>query len=251
MIGSWLLLVRNQGLGFLREPPAVVFNLALPLFIVIVQAFAYGDQLVGKDLPGYRVVDVLPVGACITFTGIIGLFGAAVGLASMVEARTLASFRFRPGGVASLVLAYGLVLVALMVLGVVVSWVVLALGWSASAPRAAVAVTVTVLVAAVGFTGLGASIAALVSSARAAQAVASAVFFPMLFLSGAFMPLSAFPPGLRAVGEVLPGAHFNDVLSWAWVRTDPPSWIDVGYLVALVALPMAFALVRFRSREDL
>jgi hypothetical protein len=35
----------------------------------------------------------------------IGVFGMSVGLASVVEFRALATFRFRPGGIASLVTA--------------------------------------------------------------------------------------------------------------------------------------------------
>lgn len=54
----------------------------------------------------------------------------SVGLASMVESRTLATYRFRPGGVASLITAYGSVRLALTLSGLVIALRVLLAGWT-------------------------------------------------------------------------------------------------------------------------
>jgi len=249
--GAWALLVRNQTLGFLREPAAAVFNLALPLFIVLVQALAYGDSLVGKELPGLKVADVLPIGAGVTYLAIVGIFGAGVGLASMVEARTLASFRLRPGGVGSVVSAYIVVLIALSLTGFALGILTLMVGWNARGAQHWWALLPAALLGAVACCALGGFIASVSASPRSAQAIASALFFPVLFLSGALIPLDAFPRGLEAIAKALPGYHLNELLGWVWLSDQPSPWPHIAYLVVAGALAGGFALRRFRRREDL
>jgi ABC-2 type transport system permease protein len=248
---AWRLLLRNQLRGFVREPAAAGFNLVVPFFIVLVQAFAYGGSAVGDDLPGYRVADVLPIGAAVTYIMIIGVFGMGVGLASMVESRTLAGFRLRPGGVPSILSAYGVVLVALTVLGLVLSTVVLALGWDIRGPARPLVLLPATLLGCAVFLAAGACVAGATGSPRSAQGVSSAVFFPLLFLSGAMFPLDAFPAALRGLAEALPGHHLYELTAWGWVGPQPVPWLSLGYLLVLAVVLPPLAGWLFRRREDL
>jgi ABC-2 type transport system permease protein len=248
---AWRLLVRNQLLGFVREPAAAGFNLAVPFFIVLVQAFAYGDSAVGDELPGYRVADVLPIGAAVTYIMIIGVFGMGVGLASMVESRSLATFRLRPGGVGSILSAYGVVLVGLTLIGLALSTAVLAFGWGVRVPARPLLLLPAALLGSAVFLALGACVAGATGTPRSAQGVSSALFFPMLFLSGAMFPLDAFPAPLQVLAVCLPGFHLYEVTAWAWVGSQDAPWLSAAYLAALaVALPVLAGRL-FGRREDL
>ena len=249
---AFWLLVRNQGLGFVREPAAAVFNLAIPFFIILVQAFAFGQDAVrADDLPGYRAADVLPVGAAVIFVMIIGVFGMGVGLSSMAESRTLSVFRLRPGGVGSILGAYGLVLVVLIVGGLVLSTGVLAVGWHIRAPARPLTIVPFTLIGCALFLAVGAFVAAVSSSPRAAQGIASAIFFPLLFLSGAMFPLDDFPTALRNVAHALPGYHLNETFAYSWFRQQDAPWVSLGYVAALGCVAAWAAVARFRTREDL
>lgn len=253
-VRAWMLLARSQLLGFVREPAAAVFNMAVPFFIILIQAFAYGDQPVQDDtghLLGLRVADVLPVSAGATYLMIIGVFGMGVGLSSMAESRTLSSFRLRPGGVTSILSAYGSVLAAMTVLGLLTSVVALALGWQVGIPSRAVLMPPVLLLCLIVFLSLGACVAAVSPSPRSAQGIASALFFPMLFLSGAMFPLSSFPTALRVVAQALPGKHVVDLLSYSWVSDSDFPLANLVYLaIAAAALPPLAAWL-FSRREDL
>jgi ABC-2 type transport system permease protein len=245
---AWLILTRNQFFGFLREPAASGFNLLVPFFIVIFQAVAYGDTKI-NDLPGYRVTDVLPISATTMFVMIIGIFGMGIGLASMIEARSIAAYRLRPGGVSGLLSAYGTVLFCLIVLGLTVSTAVLAAGWSIRAPARAWLLLPSLIVTAVFFIAFGAGAASLGGSARTAQALSSALFFPFLFLSGAMFPLDSYPAALKAVAHVLPGEHVYQLFLYCWVQSeDVPIW-SIVYLLVGAAL-LTFAAVRFLTRRE-
>jgi ABC-2 type transport system permease protein len=246
---AWLLLTRNQFLGFLREPAASGFNLAVPLFIVLIQAVAYGGSQV-QGLPGYRVVDVLPVSAATMFVMIIGIFGMGIGLAAMIEARSVAAYRLRPGGTGGLLSAYSVVLILLVLVGLAVSVLVLRLGWSIQGADRPWLLLPTLLVTTIFFISFGAIGASLGGSPRSAQALSSAVFFPFLFLSGAMIPVDDLPSALEILAHVLPGFHVFEVFSYCWVSSEQvPAWSFV-YLGVGAVLLAGLAIRTLRRRED-
>lgn len=249
MTGAWLLQVRNQALGFVREPAAFVFNLLVPIFIVTIEGLAFRDNPVGEALPGYRVVDTLPTLAAVMFVMIVGLFGMSVGLASMIEARTLAGASLRPGGIALVVSAYSTVLLGMVGLGLLVAVGLLALGWRIEPPAQPVPLVAVLIVSAVAFLMLGAAIAGLVGSPRSAQGVCSAVFFPLLFLSGAVFPLSSFPPALQTAAHALPGYHLTELVFAMWLRDQPFPWPSLGYVVVLSVASALLTYAVFSRRE--
>lgn len=246
---AWVLQVRNQALGFVREPAVLVFNLLVPLFIVLIEAVAFGSTDLQAQLPGYRVVDTLPALACIMFAMIIGVFGMSVGLASMIESRTLAGASLRPGGVPFMVTSYAVVLLAITVIGLTASIAVLFIGWHIRPPSQPLLVALIVLLGTTTMTLLGAWIAGLVGSPRAAQGVASAIFFPMLFLSGAIFPIDSIPLGLQTLAKALPGYHMYELVAALWLVDQPfPAW-SLAYLgVAMLLLVPAIRL-SFSRRE--
>ena len=248
-VSAWLLLTRNQLWGFLREPAASGFNLLVPFFIVVVQGVAYGDTA-AKGLRDTRVADVLPVSAATMFVMIIGVFGMGIGLASMIEARSVAAYRLRPGGVPGLLSAYAVVLVLLVVLGFALSWLTLTVGWDARGPARAWALLPALVLGSAFFVALGALGGTLGGSPRSAQALSSMLFFPVLFLSGAMFPLDDFPRALRVVSTVLPGRHVFDLFSWTWVSGEAVPWGSIAYLVVGAAVLFRAAVVALGRREN-
>lgn len=67
-----------------------------------------------------------------------------------------------------------------------------------------VSLTATLLIMTLSVLAIGFVIASVVPTARFAQPVATAVFYPMLALAGLFFPIAALPPALRAVARLLP-----------------------------------------------
>lgn len=245
----WLQL-RNQGLGFLREPMVAVFNLLVPFVIVLVQAMAFGEEMIGDALPGYRIVDALAVNAGVMFAMIVGLFGMGVGLSSMIESRVLAGSSLRPGGSGLVLRAYGVVLLLMVMLGWVGSTVALWIGWRIKAPEQPfVALGVMALGVAL-FLAFGACIGAAAGNPRSAQGLCSAIFFPLLFLSGAVFPIDSYPAALRVVAEWLPGYQFNELLAPTWVSGQPFAWVSLVYCVVATVVFAALAQWLLARRED-
>jgi ABC-2 type transport system permease protein len=85
---------------------------------------------------------------------------------------------------------------------------------------------VTLLLLFVGticFTGIGMIIARFVKDEDAANAAASAITFPMLFLAGTFIPLETMPDYLQTVAKFLPLTYLNYGLRDAMILGDTAS----------------------------
>jgi len=65
---------------------------------------------------------------------------------------------------------------------------------------------------------IGFLIASIVPTARFAQPIGSLVLYPMLLVSGLFMPVAALPPIIRAVSHVVPLTYAVSFLRGAWLR---------------------------------
>jgi ABC-2 type transport system permease protein len=80
---------------------------------------------------------------------------------------------------------------------------------------------------------LGFLVASLVPTARFAQPLAALVLYPMLGLSGLFIPVASLPPILAAVSRVLPLTHAVSLLTGIWHRH--PWSVHLDDIVALAA----------------
>jgi ABC-2 type transport system permease protein len=94
---------------------------------------------------------------------------------------------------------------------------------------------------------IGFLIASIVPTARFAQPIGAAIFYPMLGLCGLFVPLAAMPPGMRDVARVIPLTYAVSLLQGIW-RGEAWSahWGDVGALVLVFAICTTLSAKVFR-----
>jgi ABC-2 type transport system permease protein len=90
----------------------------------------------------------------------------------------------------------------------------------------------TLSIVAIGFL-----IASIVPTARFAQPMGAAILYPMVALSGLFVPVAMLPPALRRVAWALPLTYSVSLLEGIW-RGDPWS-AHLGDLAALAIVTAA------------
>lgn len=98
------------------------------------------------------------------------------------------------------------------------------------------------------FVSIGFLVTGLVRTSEAARGVASAITFPMMFLSGIFVPLSLLPIGLQDAVHILPLTYLSDALHHVLNDGDGLSavWVDVSVLAAWTVVCFAIAARRFK-----
>jgi len=85
---------------------------------------------------------------------------------------------------------------------------------------------------------IGFVIASIVPTARFAQPVGAIILYPMVGLSGLFVPVTALPPALQALARVLPMTYAVSLLQGIWTHE---AWS--AHLGDIAALSLAFIVL--------
>jgi ABC-2 type transport system permease protein len=115
-------------------------------------------------------------------------------------------------------------------------------------PTAWTTFALVVLLGAATFTAVGVAFTRLVANADSAPALANAAYLPLLFLSGAWFPISGLPHWLASVADAFPLAPMLDGMRQALIFGHGPAdiWPDVRKLVAWLVVGLVVALRTFR-----
>jgi len=109
-------------------------------------------------------------------------------------------------------------------------------------------VYVVVIIGSLAFLSLGFVISSFARNQEAADALANAIVFPMLFLSGVFFPIDAAPAWLRPITMLLPLRYLVDAMRDVMVRgaTLTSEWLNLSVLLATGAVCLIIATRLFR-----
>jgi len=134
----------------------------------------------------------------------------------------------------------------------VMAAILLAIGWvlvsAHLTARTLPAFVVTVVVGAIVFCVLGFAVSTVVTNADAAQPVLLAVFLPLSFISGVFIPVSSLPHWLADIGKVFPIYPFVAALVACYnphTTGSGFSWNYLGLLAVWGVVGLVVAVRRF------
>jgi len=164
-------------------------------------------------------------------------------LAGYRESGVLRRLRTTPVGPVR-VLAVQLVLTLLTAAVSVTALLLVArFAYGVALPRLMAAFLLSVLLSTLALTALGLLVAGAAPGGRSANALGAALFYPMIFLGGLFLPIPTMPAALRHISHVSPiGAAvtaMQDATNGHW-----PAWLTLITLLAW-AVAAAGAAARF------
>lgn len=215
----------------MREPIGVFFTLVFPLLLLFLFGAIYGNEptpflggrgSVDNSVPGYIGMII----GTIAFTGLPVVLGEyrEQGILRRLQATPLSSTAVLGAQISTyIVLAlFGTVLVVIP--GMVV--------YGLAAPSAPFAVLLAIILSCISFFSIGFLLAGVMPTANAAQAAGMALFFPMLFLSGAGMPQEMLPDSLINFSQLLPLTHVVNLLKGLWFGE---GW-DITAVIVLILM---------------
>ena len=107
--------------------------------------------------------------------------------------------------------------------------------------------TLALLFSTLSLLSIGFLIASLVPTARFAQPIGSIIFYPLIALSGLFVPIESLPPALRAVARMVPLTYAVSLLKGIWKGDAWSAHLgDVLALSAVFLICMALSSRVFR-----
>ena len=200
---------------FVREPLGLI-GAGLPVLIFVVLGRVLGPRVrrASPDLPRFVSVD-LPIFAALLIAASAVLSLVAI-MAIYREGGILKRLRATPLRPHTILIAH--VMVKLLFTAVTLALMVLAgrryYPVDASVPL--VSFTLALLFSTVSILSLGFLIASVVPTARFAQPIGTLILYPMLGLSGLFVPVDSLPPGVQAVARALPLTYVVSLLRGIW-----------------------------------
>ena len=232
---------------FVREPMGVVGTLVIPVVFYVVLARTLGGRLGANPSGPARAVTVdLPI-----------LAAMLIALSAVLSLVTIIAI-YREGGILKRLRATPLrpwtilgahVLVKLLLMAVTIGLTV-AFGGRSYAVGVDVPVAsfvVALLLTTVSILSLGFVIASLVPTARFAQPVGAIILYPMLGLSGLFVPVEALPPVVQMAARMLPLTYAVSLLRGIWHNE---GWLahagDAGMLALILVACVALSARVFR-----
>jgi ABC-2 type transport system permease protein len=226
---------------FVREPLGVIGTVGLPVLIFVVFGRVLGPQLgrVSSGVP--RVISVdLPILASFLITTSTVLSLVAI-IAIYREGGILRRLRATPLRPYTILTAH--VLVKLLFTAVTLAAMLLAgrRYYSVDAGVPLVSFTLALLFSTGSLLSLGFLIASIVPTARFAQPIGTLILYPMLGVSGLFVPVASLPPMLQAVARALPLTYAVSLLRGIW---HGEGWSDhIGDVTVLSVMFLAFTAV--------
>jgi ABC-2 type transport system permease protein len=237
-------LARIEGRLFLRDLPASVTTLAIPVLLVaafgLIPGFGDADPDLGGQ-SGTQYIASIAVGLSIAVLGFAWLPG---GLASNREKGILRRLAATPVGPARLLAAQVTVGAGALVLSMVLVLGVSRIGYGVALPARPAEFALVVVLAAAALFSLGLLIGALAPSARSGNALGMGLFFPSMFLAGVYVPREVLPPAVQHVSDLTPLGACVQALRDTWVGHDARPLhlaIMAGYAVlACLVAPRVF-----------
>lgn len=238
-------LARAYLLRSFRSRTSLFWNFAFPLVWLFVFGFIFeggSSEGTGFLMPGIFAITIL----AISFAGV------SYRLVNERERGTLRRYRVTPVRAPAVVLATAassLVLLAVSLL------LLAATAWLVFDVPAAGGVAGVVLVLAAGslaFVPLGLVVGSVAPGTDSAPAINNAIFFPLIFVTGAALPFSMLPGWVQAVGAALPPTYLVEALQAVMVRGEPLGAVG-GEMIVLAATGVVGALASsllFRWESD-
>jgi len=240
------LLVHQVGyeqLSFWRNPQSAVFTFVFPVLFVAIMGALFGS--VGKSsyfgglsalqyyVPTIAALSVL--GSCYGQLAVALAARRQAGILKRIRATPLPTWAYFAGLLAHCVLV-SVVDIALIV----------AVGrlYGVPFPSHWIAIVITLVLGAASFCALGVAVASVIANAEAAPAVAQLVLFPLMFISGTYMPIHWAL--LNRVAGWLPVRPFNEALTGPFAQHTGADWPHLAVLAAWGGIGAIVAIRRFR-----
>ena len=201
----------------LREPIGAFFTLAFPLMLLFIFGSIYGNEP-SDFLGGFGSIDLSVPGYIGMIIGTIGMLSLPIALATYREQGVLRRLQATPLPSSTILWSQVAVNLVMTAFGALLLVTAGFLVYDLRPPEASLGLIAAALLGGLSFLAVGFVLAGVLPTPRAAQAVGMALFYPMLFLSGAAMPRQIMPESVQKFSEFLPLTHVVKLLEELWLK---------------------------------
>jgi ABC-2 type transport system permease protein len=200
----------------LRNVITLFFALAFPLMMLLLFGAMYGNEP-SEFTGGYGAVDLMVPSYTCMIVAVTGIMSLPLTVAAYREQKILKRFMATPIQPLQILAAQVVVNSITTIAGIALLLVVARLVYHVQFLWNMPATLFAFLLVLACMFSLGLMIAGGAPNGRAASALAYLVYFPMLFLSGASVPLYIMPKSIVKIANILPLTYGVRLLTGVWL----------------------------------
>ena len=236
-------LTRTEGRLFRRDPIALFFGLVFPgLLLLALGYFFPGFDEPSADLDGASYIEVYSPMVLVLGLATLGLVTLPPILGTYRQFGILRRLRTTPVHPARLLWAQLAVHMVVAIAAAAIAVFVAVVAFDVTFPESPVWFVLSFLLAAASIFSIGLLVGALARTTTSGQAIGMALYFPMLFFAGLWIPRRIMPDGLLMVSDLTPLGSAVQALEDSWFGITP----SAGNLavMAVWAIVVGFIAVR-------
>jgi ABC-2 type transport system permease protein len=239
----WLMYKTEFKLSF-REFSAVLFGVLMPVGLMLLLGVLYGSSQVEAG-SAVRKIDmsfgaVASIGICAA-----GLMGLPIALSDYRWRKILKRYKVTPVSPGTLLSAHVLYSFPLSIASSILVYFICALFFGFRLQGSLIIFLLVYLLVLVSIHAIGMAIAGLAKNGQMGNILASAFYFPMLFLSGATIPYEIMPKALQTAADFLPLTQGIKLLKAASLGQDLHSMTLSFAVMAVIAVLGIFLSLKF------
>jgi ABC-2 type transport system permease protein len=229
---------------FRREPIALFFTFIFPVFFL----FLTMEVFVPADAPKEIVINYVTPSLMLLIIASTAIYGVPQTIVSYRQIKFLKRLKGSPVTPLTILGSFALANFIVTVLGIALLAVAAMLVYDASLAGSLISFLGGFVLTFMSLAAIFLFIPAVARSERTAIAISQIIFFPLMFFSGAFVPLDMLPDFIRSyITPFLPVTYGVQLLQGLWLGTPLSILIqEVFILLGVLCLGLVIAARTFR-----
>ncbi len=228
---------------FSRNFINVFFVLVFPVMMLVLFGSIYGNEP-SEIFHGHGTIDLsIPSYICM-ITAVTAFMSLPITLCTYRKDKYLKRLRATPVNPGSIISAHFLVNFLANLVGIVLLLIAGYFIYNAKPMGSLLVIIPVFLLITASMFSIGLLIASVFNNPKTAILVANIVYFPMIFLSGATVPIEIMPEFLQKVAQILPMTHAVNAMKGAWIDASLSTYQTSLIVMAAILVVCAFVSIK-------
>lgn len=231
---------------FTRTFVNMFFVLGFPSMMLLIFGGIYGNQP-SEIFGGRGTVDISVPAYTAMIIAVTGIMSLPLAVSGYREKKILKRYKATPMNPTDILVSQVIVNFIMTLIGMVLLLILAKLLFAVNLPTNLFSVFIAFLLSVMCIFSLGFLIASVSPGMKAASAIANIIYFPMIFLTGATLPLEVMPPIMIQISKVLPLTYSVNLLKGVWFGGSLLNFqLDIMVLILITIASIAISVSIFK-----